>query len=61
MKKQTSENSNRVDGIYWVKFEGEWLAAKYNQKENIFEVPGDDCYWYDKDFEEIDETRIVRK
>jgi hypothetical protein len=58
----------RDSGYYWVKYKGEWHIAYYRHanKDNpdawTLTAYVDDSWWfYDSDFEEIDENKITRK
>ena len=65
---------DRKEGYYWVKYEGQWHVAQYRHTK--VELPFgdkdsgawtlaayvDDSWWfYDSDFEEINEKRIERE
>lgn len=54
----------RESGWYWVKIDGlDWEIADYESQNTQWYRNGvdpDNCEYFDSDFEQIDERRIVR-
>ncbi len=50
----------RESGYYWVKIKGEWIVAQWDKSMDWWVITGNEHLFYDSDFEEIDERRIVR-
>lgn len=60
--------SERKEGHYWCKFDGEWNPCRWTiwnrgdgTSESWWDLCGSDHSFYDKDFEEIDETILTYK
>lgn len=51
----------RESGYYWVKIKGEWIVAQWDKSMDWWVITGNEHLFYDSDFEEIDERRIVRE
>lgn len=51
----------RESGYYWVNCKGEWIVAQWDKSMNWWVITGNERLFYDKDFDEIDERRIVRE
>lgn len=51
----------RASGFYWCRVDNEWFVAEYSEYCRAWEVTGDDCYFTDAQFDQIDERRIVRQ
>lgn len=51
-------NKKREAGYYWVKFDGEWDIAYYLPSYDIWLSVGNDTDYKERQFEEINETRI---
>lgn len=49
----------RVEGFYWVKYEGEWIIAEYDMNE--WYKTGVENFYEDSHLDEIDERRIERE
>ena len=56
--------SEREDGFYWVEMYGtDWEVAEYDRRYGCwyrFNFSSDDSEFFDNDFTQIDERRIVR-
>jgi hypothetical protein len=52
-------------GFYWIKKDSEWTVAEYvlirSANKYCWATVWSDEEWEDKDFDEIDEKRIVRE
>lgn len=58
------DTTKRVDGFYKVKRNGKWIVAEYLDLLTIpaaWFLTGNEELFYDIDFEEIDETPIIKK
>ena len=53
--------SEREDGFYWVKFNGEWVVAEWVQVCAMWFVPQETGEFPNLCIEQIDERRIVRQ
>ena len=49
----------RESGFYWVIHEGKWVIAEWDS--DTWFITSDNWYYSDEEFDEIDETQIVRK
>ncbi len=50
----------RKEGFYWVKYNGDWIIAFYNETEKRFELTMSDDYYRDAEFDNIDDFPITR-
>jgi hypothetical protein len=50
----------RENGYYWVHHEGKWVIAEWDD-ESWWVAAGDTWGYSDDYFDEIDETKIVKK
>lgn len=48
----------RENGFYWVKRWGVWIVAAYQKDLDKWEMPGVESFYFDCDFQEIDERRL---
>lgn len=64
--KGAAEVVDRKEGYYWVKFEGEWVVAKYirfiSYRKLIewWALPEEDGKIFSSEIQEIDERQICR-
>jgi hypothetical protein len=61
MLKEKQKTTNRTHGFYWVLLkQGDWIIAEYFP-ETFWQLTGDNSYYPDYYFDEIIETKIIRK